>query len=712
MKRLLIRMSALATVVALGLIAIAQAQRGLGDRPAEAGAAEAPGPAAAQAGLFEAGGTAADAPGLFPAPPVVNPLRNPNSDPTAPDVLATSGASSEPYPGAMGAQGSSAVVPAVGTETEQRPPQILTEAPAGAALNDPGSDPGTLAPPAFPQLPDATQAPAASTAPAAITPLRPNPAESLVREPSPGQIASPADPGEPGRLPFDPNAPVTSLPGASGPTGGGFALPGSRPLSRQMDPPSAGTGTPGGRELEGPQTPQLTLEKFPPQEMQVGKEATFRVKVTNTGQIPAADVQLRDEIPKGTRLVATIPEAGRDDAGGLAWSLGTVEPGAEVSVEVHVMPEQEGDIGSVARVSFRAEASAQIRATRPELVIRASGPSQVLIGEEVKLTITVENPGTGTAYDVVLEDHVPVGLRHPAGEQLEREIGDLEPKGSRQMELILVADAPGLATNVVFARADANLRAEERTEIEVLAPELDLALQGPRRRFLEREATYTLSVTNPGTAPARNLELIAHLPAGLEFVDANNYGHYDAASRAVYWNLEELPAAAPGAEPGAVRLTTMPVEAGEQVLRVTCTGEPGLSMQTEQPVLIEEVADVSFQLIDVEDPIEVGGETSYEIQIVNRGTKAATNVQVWAILPPGMQAVAAEGPTQHAGVEAGRVSFQALPRLAPKADVTYRVRVRGLQPGDLRLRVQLLTDEMETDTPVTKEEVTRVYSDK
>jgi hypothetical protein len=47
--------------------------------------------------------------------------------------------------------------------------------------------------------------------------------------------------------------------------------------------------------------------------------------------------------------------------------------------------------------------------------------------------------------------------------------------------------------------------------------------------------------------------------------------------------------------------------------------------------------------------------------------------------------------------------------LAPKADTTYRVRVQGLRSGDLRLRVQLLTDEM--STPVTKEESTRVYSD-
>ena len=66
------------------------------------------------------------------------------------------------------------------------------------------------------------------------------------------------------------------------------------------------------------------------------------------------------------------------------------------------------------------------------------------------------------------------------------------------------------------------------------------------------------------------------------------------------------------------------------------------------------------------------------------------------------------GPARHA-MEPNRVLFEGLSRLAPKADTTYRVRVQGLQPGDLRIRVQLTTDEIRT--PVTKEESTRVYSD-
>ena len=153
----------------------------------------------------------------------------------------------------------------------------------------------------------------------------------------------------------------------------------------------------------------------------------------------------------------------------------------------------------------------------------------------------------------------------------------------------------------------------------------------------------------------------------------------------------------------------MPVEAGQQKIRVRGSAEKVLDVEQEQPVVIEGIAAIMFEVVDVTDPIEVGGETSYEIRVLNQGSKAATNVRLAVVLPANkMRASAAEGPTRHV-VEGNRVLFDGLARLAPKADTTYRVRAQALQPGDLRVSVQLLTDELQT--PVTKEESTRVYSD-
>ncbi|MDY0169260.1 MAG: DUF11 domain-containing protein, partial [Thermoguttaceae bacterium] len=453
-------------------------------------------------------------------------------------------------------------------------------------------------------------------------------------------------------------------------------------------------------------TPQVTIEKVAPAAMQVGKPATFVIKVRNTGPVAATGVEVRDQVPKGAQLASTTPRASRGTRGELVWSLGTLDPGEETSVEMQVTPVDEGEIGSVATVHFSAAASAKGVATKPELVVDSSAPSQVLIGETLKLSITLSNPGSGTATGVVLSERVPPGLRHPAGADLEYDVGSLAPGESRKLELDLVADRPGQVTNVIVARGEGNLRAEHRLDIHVIAPQLELAVDGPQRRFLEREAVYEVGISNPGTAPARNVELVAHLPDGLEFVSANNAGHFDEATRAVHWRLEELPVQ----ETGVVKLVTMPVRAGEHSLRIRGTAAKGVEAESEQPVLIEGIAAILFEVRDVVDPIEVGGETVYEINVLNQGSKAASNVRVHVLLPPEMQPVAAEGPAQHV-IEGRQIAFEPLSRLAPKADTVYRVRVRGLEPGDLRVRVQLLTDEM-GDVPVTKEESTRVYSDR
>ena len=131
-----------------------------------------------------------------------------------------------------------------------------------------------------------------------------------------------------------------------------------------------GIGRPGGKQLEGPQSPQLTIRKSAPEEIQVGRPATFRLSVRNVGSVTAGGVQVRDLIPKGTQLVDTSPRALETAGGELVWDLGAIAPGDEVSVEMQVKPIVEGEIGSVATVTFHAQASVRTVATQPKLVVK------------------------------------------------------------------------------------------------------------------------------------------------------------------------------------------------------------------------------------------------------------------------------------------------------------------------------------------------------
>lgn len=465
-----------------------------------------------------------------------------------------------------------------------------------------------------------------------------------------------------------------------------------------------GSGQPGDQRLEGVQSPQLSIQKTAPREIQVGKPAGFRTTVRNTGTMPAGDVEIRDEVPRGTRLVSTNPQAKQGPRGELVWSLGTLRPGEELSVEMQVMPTAEGEIGSVASVRFAADASVRTLSTRPQLVIESSAPKRAMIGDQITLSITIANTGTGVATGVVLEERIPPGLQHPAGNELEYEVGELKPGESRKLELPLVAHRPGMAANLLSARGDGNLHAENQCELEIVAPQLSVNVDGPKRRYLERQATYQFSVTNPGTASAKQVELVAALPQGLKFVSANNAGYYEESTRTVRWRLEELPAN----ETGSVELVTMPVEPGQHALKLRGTAQKGLIDEKEQPVLIEGIAAILFQVADTADPLEINGETTYEVRVVNQGSKAAGNVRLAVDLPTELKPVAADGPSRHA-LEGNRIVFDGLAALAPKAETSYRIRVKAMRSGDLRTRFQLMTDDMQT--PVIKEESTRVYAD-
>lgn len=472
---------------------------------------------------------------------------------------------------------------------------------------------------------------------------------------------------------------------------------------------SSGVGTegdarPGDPALEGPQSPQVTIHKLMPEEVQVGKPALFRIVVRNSGAIAIPKVEVHDPIPWGVRVLRTNPSATQGSQGTLVWTLGPLRPGDETVLEAEVMPLQEGELGSVTTVMVHIQASARTKCTRPQLTVKTQVQPQVMIGDEVLVTMTVSNTGSGVATNVVLEEHVPPELQHPAGNELENVLGDLKPGESRQVQLKLQAVRAGNAVNRLIARAEGNLRVEDQTTIQVLAPQLEVTVNGPSRRFLDRETSYQISLINRGTAPAKNVRLTASLPAGLQFVRTNNAGAYDPTTHSVQWLLAELPVG----QAGMVELVVNPIAAGQQDLVCSVRDELGVSSESRLSVLVEGISALHFQVADTKDPIAVGMETTYEIRVVNQGTKEATNVQVMVSFPEGVRPLAGEGPVPNT-VNGNEVLFGKLSRLAPKGEAVFRVRAQAVGPGDQRVRVQILSDDIRL--PITKEESTQVYSD-
>lgn len=454
----------------------------------------------------------------------------------------------------------------------------------------------------------------------------------------------------------------------------------------------------------GLQSPNLALEKVAPATIRMGEPLRYEIVVRNAGSTPAHSVVVRDPVPAGTELIATEPVA-EHEQGELLWTLGTLEPQQERRLVVELKPTREGEIGSVAQVTFAARAAARTLVAQPKLTLEVlPDVEQIQLGEAVTLTFRVSNPGTGTATGVVLIEPIPEPLEHPAGAELEYEIGTLEPGQTREVPLTLSAGGGGRAVNQATVVADGGLEARATTTVDVVAPKLGVTVSGPRRRYLGRPASYTVAVVNPGQVPTTGVRVVSYVPEGMQFVEAGAGGRFDPGSSTVSWSLAELA----GSQTAHLNVALMPTSPGEKLHRVLATAERGLEAESQVTTAVEGISAVLLEVVDVDDPVEVGTETVYEVRIVSQGSKSSTNVRLTVEVPPGIEFLGSTGPTEGEASD-GKVVFEPLERLGPGVDAVYRIRAKGTRAGDQRFKVALTTDQM--TNPVREEESTRVYAD-
>ena len=476
------------------------------------------------------------------------------------------------------------------------------------------------------------------------------------------------------------------------------------PVAHKLNGQSSGTfAKPGERRLEGAQAPSVVIHKRAPGEVKVGKPASFVIHVQNVGSAEALNVRVFDQVPAGMKFKDATPQAQSGGQGDLVWQLGTLAAGEERTVTMELIPVEEGELGSVARVTFEAAASVRTMSTRPELKIVQKAPKTVLVGQQLEIEVEVSNPGTGDATGVMLQEDVPEILEHPRGRELDNLIGTLRPGEVRRQMLRLRAVSPGMVRNTIFLRGDDGLEASHSVDVQVVSPQLQVALTGPGRRFLERQAVYSLDIANAGTAPATNVRITAFLDRGFKFVGTGNAGQYDSSRHAVYWQLDDLPVGARGQVP----LTLLPVQEGARSIQLEAKADLGVVAKNEHRVDVESLAELTFSVADSADPIEVGTETIYEIKVANQGSRPDSNVQVQVQLPPGIELIDAEDAQSNGR---GLVVFRPRPQLGANAELVYRIKARGVRDG--RHKIEAIVKSDQSAVPVTKEESTMVYDDR
>jgi uncharacterized repeat protein (TIGR01451 family) len=465
--------------------------------------------------------------------------------------------------------------------------------------------------------------------------------------------------------------------------------------------------------------PTVVLEVIAPDSVSVNQPLTYELVVRNTGAAAVANVRVEDEPPAGAKFVTSEPAAEQVN-GRLVWQLGALDAAAEKRIKVTVKPSDEGEVRSRAVVSFSAATEARVKVTRPKINVAVTAVETVRVGDEVAFTIRVSNTGTGAANKMQLQANLTDGLNHAQGGVIETELANLPAGESRTITLRTLATKAGAQACSLVVAADGNPSETSKLAVAVIEPLLAAKVAGPAKCLVRSEPEFKIEFSNPGSAPTDAVQALAAIPDGFEFVSATDGGAVTPGTRTVSWKLNGLAVGGKKEVGLKVRATgiadgTLKVQA--QVAADTTT-EGGitpaaarvtrpLEAKAEAPIKAEGVPALRFEVLDVEDPVEVGKEAIYEIKVVNQGTAPCTNVQIAAALADGTAATGATGPTQARG-QGQTVTFDAVASLDMKQEVVFKVKVKGGVAGDQRFRVQVTCDQIRT---VAKEESTRFVKD-
>lgn len=159
--------------------------------------------------------------------------------------------------------------------------------------------------------------------------------------------------------------------------------------------------------------PVLVIEKLGKEAQYFGKDVTYDITVSNTGDGVARNTVIEDMVPAGEKFInATM--GGVVQAGKVVWKLGDMQPGAKKAVSVTYTGVKIGEVSSKAMAmadcaqAVSAAAMTNVKGIPAILLEVIDEVDPVEVGQQTKYLIVVTNqgsaPSTNIAITATLED--------------------------------------------------------------------------------------------------------------------------------------------------------------------------------------------------------------------------------------------------------------------------------------------------------------------
>ncbi len=463
-----------------------------------------------------------------------------------------------------------------------------------------------------------------------------------------------------------------------------------------------------GTVLSSSQSPTLQVQTTGPGQILIGKTATYTITIANAGEVAARDIVLSVQIPEWTELLGTDVQVGQvrsesavGGAGQFKWSIGQLNSQTRQQLTFRLVPRESRPFDLAVHWTFApAGALAQIEVQEPKLALTLFGPKEINYGETKIYTITVSNPGTGDAENVVINLLPITPGQESSGVS---RIGTLRAGERKVIEIELTARQSGTLAIKAQAFADGGLKADAGEDVLVRRAHLELELVGPQMKYAGSTAKYQIRVVNTGNTTAENVVVQAALPTGAKYISSTGGGEHDQERQRVAWTIGSLRAG----DEHLLDLTCDLASAGANRLDLRSEAAGDLSTTGTLVTQVEALADLKLVIDDPQGPVPVGEDMVYEVRIINRGTKAAEMIHAIVYFSPGIEPVAVEG--GRAELQQGQVTFQPIKRLEAGEELLLKVTARADMAGNHVFRAEVKCADPETR--LANEETTRFYAE-
>jgi uncharacterized repeat protein (TIGR01451 family) len=298
------------------------------------------------------------------------------------------------------------------------------------------------------------------------------------------------------------------------------------------------------QQMSGERSP-IEIQQKLPESLTPGQPVPIEILIRNSGGERVENVTALATLTEGWRVLDAEPISERE-ARALRWPLGAMEAGAERLLHLRVSATADGrapgELRSTVKVTYQASVQRSAVATvhRPVLSMQLSVPDAVPVGEPASVVIAIANNGGSPAEGVLLQTVLPTGLSHPGGNDLESEVGTIQPGETKRVTLAVTPTRAGEFRHRIRVLLHGESAVEQESCITTQDLKIAVTANGPTLLYTDWTGSFEVALRNTDTRPVENVTVVVSLPPGLAVVRSSDDGVYEARDHLLRWHASAL----------------------------------------------------------------------------------------------------------------------------------------------------------------------------